>query len=442
MDDIVSLLLLQVVLIALNAVFAGAEIAVLSCNETKLKAKADSGNKKAARLLKMKENPERFLATIQIAITLSGFLGSAFAADNFSEPLVDWVLSLGVEASRATLDTIAVILITLVLSYFTLIFGELVPKRIAMKKSEALALGIGDVLRGISTVFRPIVWLLSISTNAVLKLCGIDPHEAEETVSEEDICMMAEAGSASGAINSQENEFIRNVFAFNDTEVGDIATHRTDVTLLWLEDSDEVWADTIRQSRHTRYPVCDESPDHVVGVLNAKEYYRLDDRSRDSVMEKAVFGAYFVPETAKADEVFSQLRKTSHSLAVVIDEYGGMAGIITRNDLLEELVGDMEEDMPPDSIIEQVDADTWHICGNAELEEITTATGITFAEEDYDTLTGLVFDTLGVIPPDGNAPIEVDLPQAHIAIRRIEAHQIEDALLTKKPEIKETADEE
>lgn len=286
-DSIVFLLLIQVILIALNAIFASAEIAVLSTNETKMSKLAEEGNKKAIRLTRLTSEPSRFLSTIQVAITLSGFLGSAFAADNFSDPLVDFLVGAGIGIPRSTLNTLAVVVITLILSYFTLIFGELVPKRIALKKSEQLALAISGLVSAISTLFKPIVWFLSLSTNAVLRLCGIDPTETDDEVSEEEIRMMVDAGSEKGAIDYEEKEFIQNVFEFDDLMVGEIATHRTDETILFLEDSDEEWEQIIHDSRHTLYPVCDNSPDHVVGILNAKDYFRLSDKSRQSEIGRA-----------------------------------------------------------------------------------------------------------------------------------------------------------
>ena len=244
-SSIVTLLFIQVLLIALNAVFASAELAVLSVNETKLERLAGQGNKRAKRLYKLTQEPAKFLSTIQIAITLSGFLGSAFAADGFSDPLVEWALGLGTTLSRQTLDTIAVIFITLVLSYFTLIFGELVPKRIAMKKSEELALGVSGIVSGISVLFKPVVWLLSVSTNAILRLIGIDPNETDDHVGEEEIRMMVETG----AIDKEEQDFIQNVFEFDDLTAGEILTHRTEVTILWMEDTDAVWEETVCNSR-------------------------------------------------------------------------------------------------------------------------------------------------------------------------------------------------
>ena len=428
------LLLLQVTLIALNAIFACAEIAVLSINETKLQRMAEQGDKRAKRLYRLTCEPARFLATIQVAITLSGFLGSAFAADNFSEPLVDWILSKGVTIPYATLDTIAVILITLILSYFTLVFGELVPKRIAMKKSEQLALGISGIVGGISVAFKPIVWFLSASTNLVLRLCGIDPNQAEDQVSEEEIRMMVDAGSEKGAIDHEEKEFIQNVFEFNDIDVGDIATHRTDTALLWMEDSDEVWAETIHQSRYTRYPVCDGSPDNIIGLLNAKDYFRLEDKSRESLIANAVQPPYFVLETVKADVLFRNMRKGGNSMAIVMDEYGGMVGIITLYDLIEELVGELNDEPEdrenPDPYIQPINANTWELFGNIPLEDIEKTIGIELDSQDHNTLTGLVFETLGSIPADGEQDISLSIEGMDIRVLRIEEHQIERATIT------------
>ena len=430
-----GLIILQVVLIALNAIFACAEIAVLSINETKLERMADQGDKRAKRLFRLTREPAKFLATIQVAITLSGFLGSAFAADSFSEPLVDWIVSLGVKIPESTLDTIAVVLITLILSYFTLVFGELVPKRVAMKKAEALGLGISGLVSGISSVFKPIVWLLSVSTNGVLRLLGIDPNEADEQVNEEEILMMVDAGSEKGAIDEQEKEFIQNVFEFDDLTAEEIAVHRTEVTFLWMEDPMEEWINTIHESRHTLYPVCDGSPDNIVGILNAKDYFRLEDRSREEVMRGAVKAPFFVPETIKADVLFRKMKKTRNVMAIVLDEYGGMVGIITLNDLIEQLVGDLGEDTAEEEAaephVEQLDENTWAIVGNAELRDIEEALGVDIGLEEVETFTGLVFGELDMIPSDGPQDIELDFKGLHIHITKVEDHQIDYAIVTK-----------
>jgi putative hemolysin len=430
-----GLLILQLVLIALNAIFACAELAVLSINETKLERMADQGDKRAKRLFKLTREPAKFLATIQVAITLSGFLGSAFAADGFSEPLVDWVLSLGVNIPRSTLDSIAVVVITLILSYFTLVFGELVPKRVAMKKAEALGLSISGLVSGISTVFKPIVWFLSVSTNAVLRLLGIDPNEADEQVNEEEILMMVDAGSEKGAIDEQERAFIQNVFEFDDLTAEEIAVHRTEVAVLWMEDSMEEWARIIHDSRHTLYPVCQDSADNIIGILNAKDYFRLDDKSRESVMRNAVKEPFFVPETIKADVLFRKMKKTRNIMAIVLDEYGGMVGIITLNDLIEQLVGDLGEDTPEEEAaephVEQMNENTWAIIGNVELYDIEQALDVDIGMEEVDTFTGLVFGELDMIPSDGEQDIELDFKGLHIHITRVEDHQIAYATVIK-----------
>lgn len=446
MDNSIWFVLLQVVLIALNAIFACAEIAVLSINETKLERMAEQGDKRAKRLHKLTREPAKFLATIQVAITLSGFLGSAFAADNFSEPLVEWVLGLGVNIPRATLDAVAVIVITLILSYFTLVLGELVPKRVAMKRSEQLALGISGLVSGISSVFKPIVWLLTVSTNAVLRLMGIDPNEADEEVSEEEITLMVDAATETGVIDEEEKEFIQNVFAFDDLTAEEIATHRTDLSILWMEDEMDVWAHTIHDSRHTLYPVCEGSPDNIVGILNAKDYFRLSEKTREAVMAEAVRPAYFVPATVKADVLFRSMRKNSHGLAVVLDEYGGVVGIVTLNDLIEELVGDLGEETPEEAIselhLEKISKDTWSIHGNVLLEEIEQALDVALEHEEAGTLTGILFSELGIVPDDGDQAITLEYQGLRFTVTQIQEHQVAQATVTILPKPEETGESE
>lgn len=441
-DSIIFMILLQVFLIGLNAIFACAEIAIISMNDSKLAKLAAEGNKKAIRLAKLTSQPARFLATIQVAITLSGFLGSAFAADNFSGVLVEWLVGLGIPIHVATLKTIAVILITIVLSYFTLVFGELVPKRVAMRKAESLALGMSALISGISKLFAPIVWLLTVSTNAILRLIRIDPNAEDDDVSEEEIRMMVDVGSQKGTIDHEEKEFIQNVFEFDDLTAGEIATHRTDISLLWLEESMEDWKNTIHSSRHTLYPVCNNSADNIVGVLNAKDYFRLEDKSRETVMKKAVKSAYFVPESVKADVLFRNMKHSRNNLAVVLDEYGGMSGIVTMNDLVQQLVGDLgdyEVDYEQLPLVEQIDSKTWKIRGSVSLEELSAAIGISFPSDDYDTITGLVFDALGTIPQDGET-VEIETCGLIINILEIRDHQVEKAIVCLENPVKDNND--
>lgn len=429
--SIYILLLVQLILIALNAIFASAEIAVLSMNETKLERMAEQGDSRAKRLVRLTQEPARFLATIQVAITLSGFLGSAFAADNFSEPLVDWVAGMGVDIPRSTLDTVAVILITLILSYFTLVFGELVPKRIAMKKSDELAMGVSGLVTGISIFFKPIVSFLSISTNTVLKIFGIDPNETEDRVSEEEIRMLVDAGSEKGTIDHQEKEFIQNVFEFNDIMAGTIATHRTDVTILWMSDDVKEWDETIHNTRHTLYPVCGDSIDRVIGILNAKDYFRLKEKNKDTVIDSAISAPYFVMETTKADVLFKNMKQSKQSMAIVLDEYGGVVGIVTLIDLLEEIVGDLNDIGPvsPEETVVRISDNKWEVKGNIRLSDIEDATGVTFAAEDCDTFTGFLFQKFSMVPKDGAAKIELEIENMHIIIDKIKEHQVEHAII-------------
>jgi len=427
------MILLQVALIALNAIFACAEIAVISMNDTKLARMAAEGDKRAIRLQTLTNQPARFLATIQVAITLSGFLGSAFAAENFSGVLVDWVLGMGVPISAEVLDSIAVILITIILSYFTLVFGELVPKQVAMRKADTLALAMSGLISGIAKLFAPIVSFLTFSTNAVLRLFGIDPNAVEEEVSEEEIRMMVDVGSEKGTIDETEKEFIQNVFEFDDLAAEEIVTRRTEVVMLDLEDDMDVWQDVIYNHKHTLFPVCDGTPDKIVGILNAKEYFRLDDKSREKVMNEAVKPAYFVPNMIKADTLFRNMKKERQTMAVVLNEYGGVTGIITLNDLVEQLVGDLvydEEEEAP--LMVQLNESTWKIHGSALLEDISEALGVMLTCDEYDTFNGLIFDALGTIPEDGTNA-EVQVKNLQIKITEIKRHQVETALVQVLP---------
>ena len=361
-ESILWQIILQVVLIISNAIFACAEIAVISVNGAKLDQLTAQGDARAGRLKKLTDNPATFLATIQVAITLSGFLASAFAADNFSSRLVAVFVALGVPLPEKTLGTISVVIITLILSYITLIFGELVPKRVAMKKAEQLALAMSTMISFIAKLCAPLVWLLTVSTNGVLRLIGIDPKADDEEVGEEDIRLMVDAGSRSGTIDEEDKEMIQNIFEFDDLPVGEFATHRRDVAMLWMEDSAEAWKKTINETRFSNYPICDESVDNVIGVLKAKEYFRLRDKTRENVMKNAVVQPCFVPEGVRADVLFKRMKQTRDHFAIVLDEQGGMAGIVTMNDLLEQLVGDLDDEnaQPQETPeIEKVDENKW-----------------------------------------------------------------------------------
>lgn len=436
-------IVLQVVLIFLNAVFASAEIAVLSTSETKINKLAEEGDKRARRLSKLTANSSKFLSTIQVAITLAALLGSAFAADSFSAPLTDLIVNgFGIDPSLwETVDALCVIIVTLVLSFFSIVFGELVPKRLAMRNAEKMALGLSGLLSFVSVFFAPLVWLLTVSTNLVLRIFGIKPGDNEEQVTEEEIMLMAEAGSESGTIDEKENEFIQNVFDFKENTVGEVCTHRKDADILFMQDSDEQWAETVYESRHTYYPVCGKDVDDVIGVLNTKSYFRLQDKSRDAVLKGAVEPAVFVAESMQADSLFYKMKNTREYVAIVVDEYGGMSGIVTIHDLIELLVGDLtEKDEELDYEITKVDENKWEIVGQAPVDDALEALDVTLSEEeieDCETLGGYVCGLLGAIPDDG-ATATAETDRFIFTVLEVEDHRIEKLLVEVKPQESES----
>lgn len=419
-------ILLQILLIALNAIFACAEIAVISVNGNHLKKMVAEGNRKAVRLQKLTEIPASFLATIQIAITLSGFLGSAFAADNFADRLLALFAGIGVAVPRSVI----VILITILLSYVTLVFGELVPKRLAMKKTEQIALGLSGILTLVAKIFAPLVWLLTASTNGVLRLLRVNPEEEEEIVTEEEIRMMVDAGGEKGSIDSTEQELIHNIFAFDDISVDEICTHRTAVSVLWEKDSLEQWKETVQQSGHSFFPVCGEDIDDIRGVLSAKDIFRLSgDYGKEGLLSEVLRPAVFVPATVKADVLFANMKKSGNYFAVVLDEYGGMDGIITLRDLIEELVGDLDENGSHSRQIVQLENGSWRIQGLTELDDVARALGVSLPVEEYDTFSGYVFGVLGQVPKD-SGPFELDTPVLHVVVESVREHRIETAVVS------------
>lgn len=439
-DPLIGLLLLQLVFIALNAIFACAEIAVISINDVKLAKLAASGDKRAIRIARLTSQPARFLATIQISITLAGFLGSAFAADNFAGKLVELLLKTGTTIPAHTLNAISVVLITLILSYFTLVFGELVPKRLAMKKAERIAFALSGIISAISTVFKPLVWLLTASTNGILRLLGINPNDEDSSVTEEEIRMMIDAGSEKGAIEADEKELLQNVFEFNDVSAADMLTHRTMVDMLWLEEGDEAWAKLVSSTNHSYYPICADTADDVVGILRARDYLRLSERTRDNVMANAVSEPLFVPESVKADDLFREMRRSRDHFAVVLDEYGGMSGIVTMNDIVEQLVGDIDGQHDDEEAIVPIDGDRYSVGGCAPLEDIAEKLGLDLPTDEFDTIGGLIFSACDTIPPDGSR-FSVKVCGISADVDRIMDHRIVHAVICKAGEAAPCEDE-
>lgn len=434
-DPIWPQLLLQLVLIMVNAYFAATEIAVISLNENILRRQAEDGDKKAAKLLKIVETPTRFLSTIQIGITLAGFLGSAFAADNFAGRIRDWaVVKWQLDASAAAaVNTLAVVIITIILSFFTLVLGELVPKRVAMQKAEQVARFTCGVVSGLAAVMRPLIWLLTVSTNGVLRLLHIDPNAEEDQVSEEEIRMMVDIGEEKGAIASGEKEMIENIFEFNNMTAEDVMIHRTDVVMLWARDSDEEIIRTIQETGLTRFPVYEEDADDIIGILNTRTYLLNAREKEPKPLRDLLKPAYFVPESVRTDVLFRDMQTKKIHMAIVVDEYGGTSGIITMEDLLEEIVGNIYDEFDPQDEQEIIPRgeNLWRIAGSADLEEVAEALDVELPkDEEYDTLGGLVFAQLAVIPEDGSHP-EVDVYGLHIRVEELSDRRVEWAAVSK-----------
>ncbi len=437
MDSIPQQLLLQAILIAINAFFAMTEIAVISLSPSKLRLLEEEGDKAAAKLLKLVEDSSAFLSTIQIGITLAGYLGSAFAADNFSEPLVNWVYyDLGFQALPVrALDTLSVIVITIILSYFTLVLGELTPKRIAMQKPLQVAKFSCGIVSAIAVVMRPVIWLLSASTNGLLRLLHLKTEAEEETVTEEEIRMMIDLGEARGTIDSGEKEWIENVFDFGESTVRDVMIHASEVTAFSLDTADGEIEQTIRDTGLSRYPVYSEDIHDILGILNAREFLLDRMSGHPRPLRELLRPAYFVPDTLKASALMQDMQSKKVHIAIVVDEYGDTAGLVTMEDLLEEIVGNIYDEFDPSEPAEIVELEPglWRVSGSADVQEVAETVGVELPEDlDFDTLGGLVFSRLHTIPKDGTV-LDVEAYGMRIHVEHIAERRIVAATVCKSP---------
>ncbi len=422
-------ILLLVLLIFANAFCAASEMAVVSLNEPKIKRMAEDGNKQAAKLLKLTANSSRFLATIQIGVTLAGFLSSASAAQSFAGPLASVLGFLPVNA--ATLESIATVLITIILSYFSLVFGELVPKKLALQRAEGLALAVVDVLLVLSALFRPVVWFLSISTNLVARLMGLNPHADDTPVTEEDILSMVDEGEESGVLEESAKDMITNIFDFKDTTVSELMTHRTEV--IAVEDTASV-EDVIRvalDEGYSRIPVYHNDIDNIKGILHVKDLLRFVGNRADHIsITDLMHDVHFVPEVKRCDDLFTEMTEHKIQMAVVCDEYGGTSGIITMEDLLESIVGSIQDEYDNEQEeIEQLTENTFTVEGTTSIDEVSDLIDEDLPEGDYDTIAGFMVDQLGYIPtPDEHPVVEfgdciftvLELDDQRIALIHIE----------------------
>lgn len=424
------------VLIAVNAFFAASEIALISLNDNKIKLMAEDGNRKAKQLVKLLGEPSRFLATIQIGITLAGFLASAFAAESFADPMVVVLKGFNLPISESLLKVATVFLITLILSYFSLVLGELVPKRIAMKKPEVIAFFVVTPVTVLSKITHPFVKLLSASTNFFLRLFGIDPLSNDDGVTEEEIRMLIDVGEEKGAIHEREKIMINNIFEFNNKSAEDVMTHRMEVIGIPSSIQLSKLMSVIKEEQYSRIPVYEESIDNVIGVLYVKDLLPLvvEDATENFKLDSLVRKPFFIPMQKKIDELFFELQAAKTNIAIVIDEYGGTAGIVTMEDLVEEIVGNIfDEYDQEDKEFKQLDGETFEVSGMIGLDELEETLDVKLPIDDYETLNGFFIGLFGKIPSKGQVSevrfknlliqaVEVTDKRIEKVIIRVESH--------------------
>ncbi len=433
MDDpdpatgIIWQLVLLFALILVNAFFAMSEIAIISLNDNKIEHLAEEGHKKARQVMKLTKNSSNFLSTIQIGVTLAGFLTSASASQSFVEMLSGTLQKIPLFSDNlGFVKGLSVVLITIVTSYFSLVLGELAPKKIAMANPEKISYRVVGVLLFVQKVTIPFVKILSVSTNAVVRLFGIDPHADPESVTEEEIRMMVDVGEEKGVIEDVQKEMINNIFEFDDLDAGDIMTHRTDMVAI---DADDPLEDVVRLSveeGRSRIPVYEEDPDNIIGVIYIKDLlpYVGHQLPKETTLRSIMREAYYIPETKKCGDLFTEMTETRTQIAIVVDEYGGTAGLVTIEDLLESIVGNIQDEYDDEEEeISKINENTFTIDGTTFIDEVDELVGTEIPEGDYDTLAGFLISRLGYLPKDGEMN-EVDYENLHFTVLNVEDRRI------------------
>lgn len=426
--SIILKIVILFVLILVNAFFAMSEIAVISLNDNKIEKMAESGNKKAKQIKKLTESSSSFLSTIQIGVTLAGFLTSATAAQSFAVMLAGAISKTAVVKviPISVISGFSTVVITLIMSYFSLVLGELVPKKIAMQKSEKMAFMAAPVLTFVAAATRPVVNFLSLSTNGVLRIMGIDPHADEETVTEEEIRMMVDVGGEKGVIEDSQKEMIDNIFEFDDMDVADIMTHRTDMVCVDVEEGLSEAVKLSIENGFSRIPVYEEDPDNIIGIIYVKDFLKYVGTSlpKTKSIKDIMREAYYVPETKRCGELFSEMTEKRVQMAVVVDEYGGTAGIVTLEDVLESIVGNIQDEYDQESDeFSIIDDKTFTVDGITDIEEVEEHIGKTFPEGDYDTIGGYIISVLGFLPQDGEMN-EVTFENIRFTVLNVEDRRI------------------
>lgn len=442
-SNLVFQILLLLILILVNAFFAMSEMAVVSLNDAKIEKMAEDGHKKAKLILKLTKNPTRFLSTIQIGVTLAGFLTSASAATAFAEMLTNAITS-SFDVPESIVSPVAVVLITLVMSYFSLVLGELAPKRIGMQVPEKIAFAVAKPLLVISKITAPFVKFLSLSTNGVVRLLGFDPNANEEVVTEEEIRMMVDVGGEKGVIEDTQKEMINNIFEFDDMDAGDIMTHRTDVVAADINDITlEDFMNLAIEHGRSRIPLYDEDIDNIVGIVYVKDLLKFVGKEvkAKGTLKNIMREPYFIPETKSCGELFKEMSSKRIQMAVVVDEYGGTAGIVTLEDIVEAIMGNIQDEYDvEEEEISKIDENTFTVDGTIDIEEIDELIGKELPEGDYETLAGFIMDELQCIPKDGEMN-EVVFENVKFTVLSVEDRRIEKIKVEITP-VEETVDED
>lgn len=436
MDAVVSVIVL-ILLTLLNAFFSMSEMAIITLNDTKIKKMAESKHKGAMKVIELISDSSGFLATIQVGVTFAGFLSSASAASSFAGPLGGLLARTGMPASLAS--TISTVLVTLILSFFSLVFGELVPKKVAMQRAEQIAFRVVGVLLVVGKLFKPFVWLLSVCTNAVTRLLGLDPHAEQETVTEEEILMMVDVGGERGVIEESERDMIANIFEFGDTTVSEVMTHRTEITA--VEDTDTV-GDVVQLAMAegvSRIPVFHEDVDTILGIVYVKDLLKYvgDTGSRAINVTKIMRPAYFIPKGKRLDNLFGEMTERKIQMAVVVDEYGGTSGLITMEDLIESIVGNIQDEYDnEEEDIAQVSDNCFTVDGTTSVDEVSDIIGFELPEGDYDTVAGYVLAQLERIPQPGEHP-SITVGSATFTVENVEDRRISKIMIMTEPKDEE-----
>lgn len=398
--NITSQIMLMIILTLINAFFASAEMAIVSLNKNKIKVLAEEGNKKAQILLKLIEEPTRFLSTVQVGITFAGFFNSASAATGISEDFGRFLTNNNVPYG----EQVSLVIITIILSYITLVFGELFPKRIALQKSEKVAMLSVMPILYVSKVAIPFVKLLSMSTNTLVRITGLDKNKLEEKVSEEEIKSLVEVGKEHGVINQTEKEMINSIFDFDDKLAKEVMTPRTNVFLINVDVPLNEYLDELIEERYSRIPVYEGDNDNIIGILYMKDLFaearKLGFENID--IRKILHKPYFVPETKNIDDLFKELQNSKKHIAILIDEYGGFSGIVTIEDLIEEVMGNIDDEYDnSEPYISKLDNNTYLVKGLLSIDDFNETLNTKLKSDDFDTISGFLIDKIGNIPQNG-----------------------------------------